>query len=288
MENKTIKAIKQRYSTRTFSKKPIPEKMIGQIQDFLTNPGQPPFGSKTRFKLIPTKFTGIKDAERVGTYGFIKGAMYFIAGSVKKSRNSFEDFGFILEKIIIRMTELGLGTCWLGGTFNRKDFYRILDCSEGEMIPAVTPIGYSEDKKGFRDVVMRALARSDKRLDWEKLFFKDGIPLKEKEAGEFREALEMVRIAPSSSNNQPWRIFMDRGLVHFYIKAKASKNNGFLKDVFKRIDIGIAMYHFEAALRAKDIKGEWVIGENLNMQDLKYVASWKRHIDKQERPVEKT
>jgi len=276
MENKIIDAIKKRYSSRTFSNRTIPKETIGYIQDFLGRPLKAPFGSETSFKLVPTRMTGIKDAEKIGTYGFTKGAMYFIAGKVKKSANCFEDFGFVFEKIILKMTELGLGTCWLGGTFKRKDFYKILDCREDELIPAVTPLGYSNEKKGFRDVVMRSLAGSDKRMAWEELFFREGKPLGKKEAGEFKQALEMVRIAPSSSNNQPWRISMDKDLFHFYIKSSGSGKKDSLRDKLKRMDIGIAMYHFDASVNTRGLKGEWQMDDNYKIPGLRYISSWKR------------
>lgn len=36
------------------------------------------------------------------------------------------------------------------------------------------------------------------------------MPLEKEEAGNYEAALEMVRIAPSASNKQPWRILKKR------------------------------------------------------------------------------
>ena len=57
-----------------------------------------------------------QNAVKLGTYGFIKGAYSFIASSTVREEFALESLGYQMEKIVLKATELGLGTCWLGGT----------------------------------------------------------------------------------------------------------------------------------------------------------------------------
>ncbi|MDZ7838929.1 MAG: nitroreductase family protein [Actinomycetota bacterium] len=85
------------------------------------------FDCKLRFDFIDASDLNPDNLRNLGTYGIIKGAKYFIGGTINKNdkRNyCLVDFGYVFEKIILFITDLGLGTCWLGGTFNKKVFQR--------------------------------------------------------------------------------------------------------------------------------------------------------------------
>jgi hypothetical protein len=83
-----------------------------------------------------------------------------------------------MECIVLYATQLGLGTCWLGGTFSRSSFSSKADLQPGEILPAVVSFGYPAEKSQSHPI--RALARSDRRLPWDELFFQHSveIPLK--------------------------------------------------------------------------------------------------------------
>ena len=87
----------------------------------------------------------------------------------------------------------------------------------------------------------------------------------------------MVRLAPSASNKQPWRIIRENNIFHFFIKR--SRIPGYLN--IQYIDIGISLCHFELAASELDLKGKWEvidgIQENKNYDrpsDIDYIISW--------------
>jgi len=60
----------------------------------------------------------------------------------------------------------------------------------------------------------------------------------------------MVRIAPSASNKQPWRIVKIEGAWHFFLERTKGYGDGIIFKLLKladiqRLDMGIAMCHFE-------------------------------------------
>lgn len=66
--------------------------------------------------------------------------------------------GYSLEKVILYCTSLGLGTVWLGGTFNKGNFAKAVNLKENEILPIVSPVGYEGGKKSlFAKVVGKIL-----------------------------------------------------------------------------------------------------------------------------------
>ncbi len=84
----------------------------------------------------------------------------------------------------------------------------------------------------------------------EELFF-DGAfdtPLTKEKAESLAIPLEMIRLAPSAVNKQPWRVVVVDNTVHFYLK----RSKGFSKEGkldMQMIDMGIALCHFALAAR---------------------------------------
>jgi len=90
----------------------------------------------------------------------------------------------------------------------------------------------------------------------------------------------MVRLAPSATNFQPWRIIKasEPDMFHFYLRrAPGLKQLFSMKSDLQRIDIGIAMCHFELAADEEGLRGKWTVNNPLlrGMADkLEYMATW--------------
>lgn len=264
-----MKWIKQRRSVRTFNNVKIDDDLIGNINLFL-NELEDKHRGKYKFPLVHLDLDG-----KIGTYGVIKGANTYIGGVLLEDGNLVE-LGFLFEKIIIHLTSLGIGTCWLGGTFKRSQFFKAMDLTEGERLLVMTPIGYTEEKMSFKEKSMRTLAKSDKRKDFDELFFNDSLePLDLYNLKDFKDALDMIRIGPSASNKQPWRVIKVDSDFHFYLKR--TRDYGKILDYdIQMMDIGIAMYHFQYTLEKKGIRGKFVVSEKPRQYDgLEYVSTWQ-------------
>ena len=249
------KTVKTRYSVRTYTNQPLAAEMKENVNAYIRTLSNP-FSSKVTFRLLESK-TAV-NAEKLGTYGMIKGAKDYIGATVEKGEGSLEALGYEFEKLILYVTSLGLGTCWLGGTFNRSEFARAMAVAENELFPAISPLGYPADKKRLTESLVRLVAKADQRKPWSALFFnKDfSVPLSEAEAGAYAFPLEMTRLAPSASNKQPWRIVRDENTYHFY-EARAQGYSDRLGYDIQKVDLGIAACHFHLSALEKDLKGEF-------------------------------
>ncbi|KAB3531325.1 nitroreductase [Alkaliphilus pronyensis] len=270
--------IKNRISVRTYENQQLNVETVSKLMKYC-NEVEGPFDVKVRFKLIDDLHAIEKLGDKVGTYGVIKGAKGYIAAAVENKDYNLEQLGYTLEKIILYATSLGLGTCWLGGTFKRSGFEKIIQLKENEILPIVTPIGFPSSKKRTIDSFMRFAAGSNNRKEWSEVFFHENFntPLKKEAAEQYYVALEMVRVAPSASNKQPWRVLKTDDGCHFYISHTLGYGKALGFDI-QRIDIGIAMCHFEMTMKELGETGSWaLVPQNKKLSsEMNYVVSWLR------------
>jgi hypothetical protein len=275
--------IKRRFSCRTYLDTPIAEEKRQRLAEFISSIKIGPVGAPVRFALIAATEQDRNSLRGLGTYGFIKGATGFIVGAVRPFEKNLEDYGYWMERAILFATDLELGTCWLGGSFTKSSFAKKIAATDGEQVPAVTSIGYIADKGRSEDWI-RQRAKSDSRQPWENLFFQKrfGEPLSPDEAGAYAVPLEMVRLGPSASNKQPWRIIQDGKAWHFYLQRTQGYGDGLTFKLLRladlqRVDMGIAMSHFQLTANELGLKGQWVVQEpDIEKPDrlTEYTVSW--------------
>ena len=276
--------ITKRYSCRTYINVPIEKGLRDKLAAYAEAQTAGQLGGEARFALVVSTEDDLKALKGLGTYGFIRGATGFIVGATNDNARHLEDYGYLLEKIILYATDLGLGTCWLGGTFTKSSFARKISTRDGELVPAVSSVGYPAKTPRRLDKIIRRGANADKRKPWERLFFdgRYGVPLTPPAAGKYGEALEMVRIGPSASNKQPWRIIKVGSEWRFYLERSPGYRKQRLVKLttnadLQRIDMGIAMCHFELTAEQKGLSGIWKKqGPDMENQDhqLEYIATW--------------
>lgn len=274
-----VDIIKMRVSVRTYEDIPVEEEKVQKLTGFFDSNTEGPFGNRVKFQIIDLTDMDIEEIKTFGTYGVIKNARIFMVGVVKRAEKAMEDFGYCMERNLLKATELGLGTCWLGGTFNRSSFAQKIGTSESELLPAISPVGYAGDRKSITEKTLRFLVKSRHRKPWKEIFFNGDIDsiLSEDDAGQYRVPLECVRIAPSASNQQPWRIIRDESgrSFHLYLKRTKGYDRLFGEISLQNIDMGIAMCHFELSAKEVGIKGSWDNGSmHPDIQGLEYVVSW--------------
>lgn len=266
MEFKTVgrlpidvkETIKRRVSTRSYEEKSLTKKDKRKLIDFnadLTNP----FGVDVKVQYI-SKDKGAEDVQ-LGTYGTIRGAKDFLAITVKDQSYAMEAVGYQFENLVLFATDMGLGTVWLAGTFNRKDFKNVIEISDEDLFPCICPVGYPGQKRSFIEKITRVSLGSKKRKEWDKLFFLDDFSksLTKEGAGRYTDALDMLRLAPSATNAQPWAVVKEGDKFHFFCNYKNSINNDVKK--IKHLDLGIALSHFHQIAMSDGLNGKLEVAD---------------------------
>ena len=270
-EKSVIDNIKTRVSTRTFDERAIQAETLKKFETCLEEINA---STKIKARLILAQGIGSGD-KKLGTYGVISGAHTYIIGLIDKSESDAAIFGYHFEEIVLAANDLGLYTCWLGGTFKKGDFEAQLTMKDDEQIAIISPLGYKKDKKRLLETAMRGLVGANNRKPWQELFFNETleVALDESKAMPYAVPIEMVRLGPSASNKQPWRIVKKADCYHFYLSR--TKGYGAMNFDMQLNDIGIAMCHFELSAMELGLKGSW---QKQKATDLKngwvYVNSW--------------
>jgi nitroreductase len=274
--------IKKRVSCRTFADQPVEAETLRKFSELVGAEQTGPFGNKPRFQLINLGNALAGRPKKLGTYGVIKNARIFLVGISKNGAKAMEDYGYCKEILILQATGFGLGTCWLGGTFNAGGFTAAVKRQEGEIIPTVSPLGYPAQERSIAERIMRRVAGSDNRRPWQEMFFAGNFStsLTPEQAGIYAEVLETLRLAPSASNKQPWRILRQGDdSYHFYL----SRAFGYeLRGVrLQDIDMGIAMSHFALTARQSGRPAGWIIRTDPpQATSLEYIATWQENVGK--------
>ncbi|HQL33956.1 MAG TPA: nitroreductase family protein [Treponemataceae bacterium] len=216
----TLELIKTRHSVRMYTPEPLRAehvRLLNEHIDLLNGK------SGVRFFLIqdsPAAFDSF-----FGRYGKFSNARNFFVLAGKKGERAEEEAGYYGEDLVLKAEELGLGTCWVGGTYSKKD----IPLEADEKIICVITVGYA------------AHPGSPRRSKWPSDVVSNTGDLPEW----FSRGVEAALLAPTALNQQKFMFSLEAASPATGDKPVVSARvSGF--GVFTRLDLGIAKYHFEA------------------------------------------
>lgn len=218
-----LKAIDLRTSRRTYLPTPIDVAKIDKIKTIITDLN---LQSGLNITYLPD---GSKAFTVGKSYGFFKGvkALIILKGD-KNLENLKEKSGYFGEILVLEATKMGLGTCWVAGTYDKSS--ALLGAADNEEIICVLTIGNVEEENSFKERFIRGIVRKNvKSID---AMCTVDIPMPDW----FKAGMEAVQKAPTAKNSQK---------VSFSLKDQvvtASVPNDYPMDL---IDLGICKLHFE-------------------------------------------
>ena len=164
------------------------------------------------------------------SYGMFSGVRNYIALiGAGTDMLMYEKLGYFGELLVLRATALGLGTCWVGGTFDRKSCP--VDLAEGESAVCVITVGSVLPELSAKEKLLRwGMHRKIKTV--EQMYTADA-PVPDWFIGGMRA----VQKAPSAVNRQPVMFSYRDGAVTASVKDITAAGVAF--------DLGIAKLHFE-------------------------------------------
>lgn len=220
-----LEAIPLRYSCRSYAGAPSTADWASL--SYAAQRYQLPGARLFLFSVPQDIFTGI-----VLNYGRITGCttIAVLAASIGDPLGRI-NAGILGEAFCLEATAMGLGTCWVAGTYKRKQLTLPLEADE--TVVSIIAVGVPE-KAAPADARKRKsldrLCKGDHRL-WPE---------------ELRRAATAVQLAPSAINLQPWEMSLADG--RFIITTPA----------MQKLDLGIALCHAELALATPHV---WHFGD---------------------------
>lgn len=247
-----VDTIRGRRSVRTFENKPLTPEDRAYVDQVIQSI-QTPFGVPVEFRLLDVAKHGLKSP-------VIVGAHEYVAAKVERAQDAELALGFAFECFCLRAAERGLGTVMLAASLSRKSFEEAMEVGAGEVMPVASPVGYPAAKLSLRESMMRKAIKSDERLPFSQIFFNGtfDVPLSPSDAGSVEEPLQMLRLAPSATNKQPWRVVLDGDNVHFFEEHGLKESA--LGDI-QKVDMGIALSHFWLTAQELGLDGRFVTSD---------------------------
>ncbi len=241
--------MKQRVSCRAFSEAEIErekiEKLIACIDRINEEQG-------LHFQI----YTGIgKQQSVVGlNRAMFSGKVFWYAALVGgEDEISAEKVGYYGEELVLLATSLGLGTCWVGGTYDRDSVNPQIE--PGEKLWDVIPIGFPAEKTPLKQRMIRNSLRKKTPAPKEIL---EGDTAYDDLPEWVKTGLQAILDGPSAVNRLPVHLVCEN---HNYYMKIYKKNSG-----FEWNDLGIAKYQFWYAANALDVHGEWEWGSGGEFQ----------------------
>ena len=261
--------VRGRRSVRTYDGKELSPNDLERLSSFMKQI-ENPYDIPVEFKLLDGKKQELKCP-------VVSGTDLYVGVRSKRQPHMEEAVGYSFEMLVLYAQSLGIGTVWVGGTMDRAAFERAMVLGQNEKMPCMSPLGYPAKKMSVKESLMRKGIKADGRNPFETLFFDASfdVPLTPEKAGELAYPLEMVRWAPSAVNRQPWRVVIDKNAAHFYLK----RTKGFVSEAagdMQKIDLGIALCHFELAAKEKGLDIHFSISDPgiTAAADCEYIASY--------------
>ena len=212
--------IKNRHSVRQFKETPIADELREKL-DALA--GQINEESGLNIQVIyddPECFDNL-----LARYGKFKNAVNYIAlVGVKDMENLDETAGYYGQKMVLAVQEMGLRSCWVGGTYSKGKCK--IDKNKGEKLVCVIAIGYGESdgtKHKSKDVSKLCNISESEMPTW------------------FKNGMVAAMMAPTAMNQQKFFVTLNDDEVIITPR----------KGPYTKVDLGIVKYNFEAVTGKK-------------------------------------
>lgn len=225
-----LEAIELRHSRRAYLDSPIPAESIRHIDEYIEKLNRLSGLSIQFIKNGREAFQGFNI-----TYGMFSGVQNYFALVGKLSEKDLsEKAGYYGELLVLEATKLGLGTCWVAGTYNKNNCPCTIQ--KDETLVCIITVGNVAEKKSFKENAIYRLAhRGTKAIN--DLYTSDTqVP------DWFLNGMKAVQKAPSAVNKQPVYFRSVNGII----TAEVSNMNS-----HQSIDLGIAKAHFEIGAGGK-------------------------------------
>ena len=228
----TLSDLRSRRSVRAYTSQPLEKSVVDAIKAEITMINTVEAGM--RFQLIlddPAPFDGFRNS-----YGLLRNVRNYIACVIEPSYpDTYQRCGYCAQQLVTLAVSLGLGTCYVGGSYNAD--LTSAQLRAGEKIPFLIALGYEDKgKETLIAKVGKSLTHISKKRPAD-ILTSDVSISENANRPLLYTGLEAMLCAPSSMNRQPVRVEYRQGEI------LAKVGSGSNSDL---IDLGIALFNFQA------------------------------------------
>ena len=264
--------IQNRKSVREFSEKKVPASVLAEVEAYYQKGCQ---------RLVPALETELRifgdEAKEAlegsaGYKDFLIGAPQYLVLLSAKGACAGENAGFMMEDLILKLTEMDLGSCWLTFTDSAK-VKAALGIDSALDVAAIAAFGYGvkttkrlrvniqsmsnvdvsaqrqyfAPKHGISDLVFMNSWGSTDGLDEHIGYYDDML----------WEALYAATLSPSYLNRQPYGF-----VIHDGHTTLVWKEDSYTDEIDGRLGLGVVLLHFTSVASQWAGKINWRLGED--------------------------
>lgn len=236
-EKFTISQLKERHSVRSFIDSPVPQPLRDKIKSMVTMIDTHEAGM--HFEVFFDDNEPFKGFTR--SYGFFRNPRNYIAAVVDVSfPGAYERAGYFAEQLVLNMVQLGIGTCYVGGTFDRNHTGVNLRVDRKILFLILFGIEDKETRRPVQKLMMKMMKRGNIAASQFFVGSEEELSKALEAVPQLPECLEALDCAPSSLNKRPARLRFSDNRIEVYIPDR--------KDDKQLIDLGIAKFNVQAVL----------------------------------------
>ena len=264
--------IQNRKSARQFTDKKVGEAVCAELEAYYRG------GCHRLVPEMSTELWIFGDNTRQALEGaagyneFLVGAPQYLVLLSEKSECYLENAGFMMEDLVLKLEDMGLGSCWLTFT-DSKAVKDALGIDSPLEVAAIAAFGYPQ--KARKRMRFNILSMSNVDIGAKRHYFDPKRPVsdmvylnawgqtegRDKYIGFYDdmlwEAFYCASLSPSYLNRQAYGFVIDDGQV-----VLVSRPDEYNTEIDGRLSLGVVMLHFAAAASHWAGKVSWKLGKD--------------------------
>ena len=187
---------------------------------------------------------------------FLVGSPQYMVLLSEKHPHAAENAGFVMEDLILKLTDMGLDSCWL--TFHDSEYVKTALEIESDLdVVAIAAFGYGE--KTTKRLRLNAVSMSDVDVSAQRQYFRPKLSVNdmvyldnwdnsvgvEEYIGFYDdmlwEAFYAASLSPSYLNRQPYGFLIRDGRI-----TLVQKPDSYTHGIDAKLNLGVVLLHFSA------------------------------------------
>ncbi|MGM0400338.1 MAG: nitroreductase family protein [Chloroflexota bacterium] len=269
VDDELYQAIMARRSVRRYDDEPLSEDILDQVREIASK--VVPLIPDNTFRVLIHDYTPADEGWVLrSAYGRFMTPPHVMVPYVV-GEYPLTDLGCRVEQIVVRLTALDIGTCYIGALGAEDGLRSRFGLPAGARIGATVFFGRpASGVGGTVDAVARMLAGGRKRMAVRELFFDGDFGSPSAPPSEIAPLIEAGRWAPSAVNAQPWRFLLREERLMLFVTTGTLKYLGGERGQYPLYDGGICMANIHLAMEALGEGGNWRMGEKGDVQGVEH------------------
>lgn len=276
---KMLKVMEKRRSVREYKDKALSTQDLNQVIEFSKSCPKLSEKAEVEFKLLKDGSDVVAKLEGTAGYsGVMIEAPHYLLVMASGAETAYEAAGYAGEWLILNVTKLNVGTCWIDGVAQSERIKELLGVESDMNVIGLIAFGYAKyeprlSKIYDTDPTGSASPLTDlgypnidpeyskspvsNRMSIDEISYLKkwgkSVDTEELQKRGYDQVFYYMRMAPSWGNRQPWRFILDGTKIVLVMERDERVDSR-----AEEVEAGIAMIYLEVAMHDIGLPGHWI------------------------------